>query len=509
MQTEVLIVGAGPTGLALACQLIRHGVDFVIIDQKETTTPFSKAIGLHARTLEIYEQIGLAEKAIAQGTIVGKTRLLEEGEVRAEIDLSRFGEGMSAYPFLLILEQGKHEKMLDEHITGNGKQVLWQTELVNFSQTADGVTAEVKKPDGSTETVEAKFLVGCDGAKSPVRHSLGLEFGGGTFERIFYVADVQIDWEYSHDALHVNLSKDNLLGFFPMPGDKHYRIVGNLPEGTEKEEGELLYEEIEQVIKDELKIPIDVRDVNWFSTYKVHTRHVSKFSVGRCFLAGDSAHIHSPAGAQGMNTGIQDGYNLAWKLALVLRGTASSEILNSYNEERLANAIRLLKTTDRMFQLGSGEEWFTAWVRVHIFPYVANILSKIDFVKRAIFPLVSQIGINYRGASLSRNEVDLKVKAGDRMPYFVVDGASIYDRLREPKFHLLVFSDGSAEQAPITDDLDGRADVHTIPLYPHIAEIFDADETFCVLLRPDNYVGYVSNGANLDGVKEYLKKILS
>ncbi|NOT46768.1 MAG: pentachlorophenol monooxygenase, partial [Acidobacteria bacterium] len=146
MQTEVLIVGAGPTGLSLACQFIRHGVDFVIIDTKETTTPFSKAIGVHARTLEIYEQIGLAEKAIAGGTIVGKTRLLEEGEVRAEIDLSKFGEGMSAYPFLLVLEQGKHEKMLFDHIVENGGKVDWQTELINFSQTADAVTAKIKGP---------------------------------------------------------------------------------------------------------------------------------------------------------------------------------------------------------------------------------------------------------------------------------------------------------------------------------------------------------------------------
>lgn len=509
MQTEVLIVGAGPTGLALACQLIRHGIDFVIVDGKETTTPFSKAIGVHARTLEIYEQIGLAGKAIAEGTIVGKTRLLEEGEVRAEVDLSKFGEGMSAYPFLLVLEQGKHEKMLHDHIAEKGKKVEWQSELVSFTQTADSVTAEVKSADGSTQTIEAKYLIGCDGAKSPVRHSLGLEFGGGTFERIFYVADVQIDWEYAHDALHLNLSKDNLLAFFPLPGEKHYRIVGNLPEGTEKDEGELLYEEIEQVVKDELKVPLDVSNVNWFSTYKVHTRHVNKFSVGRCFLAGDSAHIHSPAGGQGMNTGIQDGYNLAWKLALVLKGKASSEILNSYNEERLANAIRLLKTTDRMFQLGAGEEWFTSWVRVHVFPYVANVLTKMDFVKRAIFPLLSQIGINYRGASLSRSDADFKIKAGDRMPYIVIDGVSIYDRLREPRFHMIVFNDGTAEQSAITDDLEGLADVHTIPLYPHVAEIFDTDETFCVLLRPDNYIGYVATGVNIEGAKEYLKKILS
>ncbi|MGD9563159.1 MAG: FAD-dependent monooxygenase [Pyrinomonadaceae bacterium] len=509
MQTDVLIVGAGPTGLALACQFIRHGVDFLIIDSKDGTTEYSKAIGVHARTLEIYEQIGLAEKAIKEGSIVSKTRLLEEGDVRAEIDLSRFGDGMSAYPFLLVLEQGKHEHLLEGHIKASGREVMWRHEFTDLAQTSDGVTAEIKEPDGTAKTVEAKYLVGCDGAKSRVRHSLGLEFGGGTFERIFYVADVQIDWEYSHDALHLNLSKDNLLAFFPLPGEKHYRIVGNLPEGTEKDEGELLYEEIEQVIKNELKKPMDVYNVNWFSTYKVHTRHASKFSVGRCFLAGDSAHIHSPAGGQGMNTGIQDGYNLAWKLALVLEEHSGPEILNSYNEERLANAIRLLRTTDRMFQLGAGEEWFTSFVRVHVFPYVANILTRMDFVKRAIFPLVSQIGINYRDASLSENAIDLKVKAGDRMPWFAISGHSIYDQLRQPKFHFIVFNDGTAAQPQLADDFDGLADWRFFPLYPHIAEIFDTDETFCLLLRPDNHIGYIASGVNVDGAKEYIKKILS
>ena len=509
MQTQVLIVGAGPTGLSLACQFIRYGIDFVIIDKKEATTPYSKAIGVQARTLEIYEQIGLADEAIAGGTVVGKTRLLEEGEVRAEIDLSRFGEGMSSYPFLLVLEQGKHEKMLHDHIVENGKQVMWQSELANFAQTADGVTAEVKGVDGAAQTIDAKYLVGCDGAKSPVRHGLGLEFAGGTFERIFYVADVQIDWEYPHDALHLNLSKDNLLAFFPMPGEKHYRIVGNLPEGASKQEGEMVYEEIEQVVKNELKKPLDVHDVNWFSTYRVHTRHVNKFSVGRCFLAGDSAHVHSPAGGQGMNTGIQDAYNLAWKLALVLNGRSSGEILNSYNQERLANAVRLLKTTDRMFQLGAGEEWFTAWVRVNIFPYVANLLTKMDFVKRAVFPLISQIGINYRESPLSYSSVNLKVKPGDRMPYFVLDGRSIYDWLRAPKFHFIAFFDGTAPQPVITDDFNGLADVHTIPLYPHIAEMFGTTESFSLLMRPDNYIGFIGAGTGIERAGEYLRKILS
>ncbi len=392
IKTEVVIIGAGPTGLSLACQLVRYGIDFVIIERNEGVTPYSKAIGVHARTLEIYEQLGLALKAIEQGTVAGKGRLLVGGEVRGELDFSNIGAGLSPYPYVLMLEQSKNEKLLYE------------------------------------------YLVGCDGPKSVVRHTLGLSFEGSTFERMFYVADAQIDWELSHDALHICLSKDSFVVFFPLKGEKRYRIVGVFPEEFSKDEGDVLYEEIELRIKELAELGLDIHDVEWFSTYKVHTRHVSRFSQGRCFLAGDAAHVHSPAGAQGMNTGIQDGYNLAWKLALVLRGKLDGKLLETYNEERLENAKHLLQTTDRMFEFAAGSERFLSFLRVNVLPPVANYILGLDIVRHFIFPLISQIGINYRHSSLSQHVGDenFRVKAGDRMPYFLINGTSIYDKLREP-----------------------------------------------------------------------------
>jgi 2-polyprenyl-6-methoxyphenol hydroxylase-like FAD-dependent oxidoreductase len=331
MNTDVLIVGAGPTGLALAAQLIRFGVDFHIVDKKETTTPYSKAIGVQARTLEIYEQIGIADDLVSRGWIANKVKLLEGGEVRGQIDLSQIGEGMSPYPFLLIAEQGRHEALVYDRIRSMGKDVSWETELENFTHDETGVHARVRSASGETEEIGAKFLVGCDGAHSLVRHKLGIEFTGSTFERLFYVADVEIDWAFEHDALHANLGKDTLTAFFPMPGDRRWRIVGTFPEGHEKEEGEILYDEIERQIIADTDLKFDITTVHWFSTYKVHSRHVGKFSSGRCHLAGDSAHIHTPAGAQGMNTGIQDSYNLAWKLAAVLKNGAPLSLLDTYN----------------------------------------------------------------------------------------------------------------------------------------------------------------------------------
>jgi 2-polyprenyl-6-methoxyphenol hydroxylase-like FAD-dependent oxidoreductase len=511
IRTEVVIVGAGPTGLSLACQLARHGVDCVVVEKNEGVTPYSKAIGVHARTLEIYEQLGLAQAAVTQGAVAGKVRLLSGGEVRGEFDLSAVGEDMSPYPFMLMLEQSKNERLLYDHLKSRGRDVLWNTELESFSQHESGVTAVMKTKDGASRTVEAQYLVGCDGAKSPVRHALGLSFGGSTFERTFYVADAEVDWEFPHDALTVSLSKETFVVFFPLRGESRYRIVGVFPEEFAKDEGEVLYEEIEARIKAEAELELDIRGVQWFSTYKVHTRHAGSFSQGRCFLAGDAAHVHSPAGAQGMNTGIQDAYNLAWKLALVLKGVADVKLLDTYNEERLENAKNLLRTTDRMFQLAAGPEWLLSFVRTNVFPAVAGYLFSFDSVKRFVFPLVSQIGINYRHGALSRHDGDenFKVKAGDRMPYFLIDGESVYERLRGPKFHLLAFTDGrspvhtsGAEAESVAGDL---VDLQTLPLNPEAAEAFGAHGPFAVLLRPDNYVGYVSAGPAPGGLEDYLR----
>jgi 2-polyprenyl-6-methoxyphenol hydroxylase-like FAD-dependent oxidoreductase len=537
IKTDVIIVGGGPTGLALACQLIRYEVDFVIFDKNEGVTPYSKALGVHARTLEIYEQLDLADKAVAQGTIAGKVRLLERGEVLGQVELSNIGKGLSAYPFMLVLEQSRNEQLMYDWLKNHGRIVLWQTELESFSQDETAITAYVKNGNGESQTIEGKYLVGCDGPRSLVRHALGLGFEGSTFERVFYVADVQINWKFSHDALTVCLAPHGVVAFFPMPGEKRWRIVGAFPEGHEKDEREIVYEEIEAQIKKEAQLELDITRVDWFSTYKVHTRHVDNFSAGRCFVAGDAAHIHTPAGGQGMNTGIQDAYNLAWKLALVLKHSAGARILDTYNEERLPNAKRLTATTDRMFNLAAGKDWFVALIRTTIFPPLAKYILSIEAVRKKFFILISQIGITYRDSSLSMHETGthngddkFEVKAGDRMPYFLVNGKSIYEQLRAPKFHLISFLDeaSAGEKANISagglpdrgdgvvsgeSDLNepGRyaqlIDRHLIPLHPQVAEIFGTHKPFDVLLRPDNYIGFISSDRSLRPLSDYSRRL--
>ena len=510
INTDVIIIGGGPTGLSLACQLNRYGIDFVVIEKNEGITKFSKALGVQARTLEIYDQLGLADRAIERGTIARKVRLVEGGEVRGEMHLENFGKDLSEYPFMLMLEQSKNEELLYEYLQSHGRDVRWNTELESFTQDTTGVTARVKADSGEIQTIRGKYLAGCDGAGSPVRHGLGLTFAGSTFERLFYVADARVDWALPHDALHVCLARDVFVAFFPMKGEDRYRIVGTFPEGRNEEQGEIVYEEIEQEIKDKAKLKLEISDVKWFSLYKVHSRHVNKFSEGRCFLAGDSAHIHSPAGAQGMNTGIQDAYNLAWKLALVIKGRATESLLDTYNEERLANARRLLQSTDRMFELAAGSHWLLSFIRTTIFPPVAGFMASLETVSRRVFPLISQIGVNYRNAPLSEHTDDEfeDVKAGDRLPYFLVDGKTIFDKLTEPKFHLLVVS--NADQTIGKDfekEFGAVVDYHVVPLDERVREIFGTDKEFSIFLRPDNYIAFISSEISLNKVREYLDRI--
>jgi hypothetical protein len=276
----------------------------------------------------------------------------------------------------------------------------------------------------------------------------------------------------------------------------------------------VLYAEIEQRIQEETEFELCVHDVEWFSTYKVHSRHVSRFLKGRCLLAGDAAHVHTPVGAQGMNTGIQDGYNLAWKLAFVLNGKGNEHILETYNQERLENAKHLLQTTDRMFNLAAGSNWLLAFLRMTVVPFVFLHLIRLDPVKQFLFPLLSQIGIHYRHSSLSQHSDDqqFKVKAGDRMPYFLVEGQSIYTKLHQPKFHLLIFSNTPSDYDVLRTELETwdtkLVDFNVIPLDPHVVEVFGKNQSFSVLLRPDNYIAFILTEASLNQVKAYFKELI-
>ncbi|MBD2258261.1 FAD-dependent monooxygenase [Pseudanabaena sp. FACHB-2040] len=514
VQTDVIIVGAGPTGLSLAVQLMHYNIDFVIFDQKKGVTELSKALVVHARTLEIYDQVGLAEKAVAGGEQVRTVAVMHDGKVRARLDFSNFGAGLSPFPFMLVYEQSKNERLLYEHLQRNGKAVHWQTELETLTQDTDKVRAVVRTSSGETQTLEARYLVGCDGAGSPTRKLLDLPFEGSTHPRLFYVADVQMEFPREENTAYPVLGEDSFVLMAPMQGENRWRLIGNLPEYEDRVDQEVSFEAVEPKIKELVQQPLDIKTVLWFSSYKVHTRQAETFSVGRCFLAGDAAHVHTPAGGQGMNTGIQDAYNLAWKLAFVLQDKAQDSLLETYDEERVANAKRLLQTTDQFFDVAASDRWHFRFFRENILPSLVGLVSQFDAAKKLLFPMISQIGLDHRDSSLSQHQHDHKfeVKAGDRMPYFSVNGKNVYDQLRSPKFHLIMFSDGQQDYAHLKPNLEaeygGCVDFHIIPLYPKVVEIFGSREPFKVLLRPDNYIALISADGALDDLKGYFNKVV-
>ena len=317
--TDVLIIGAGPTGLVLALWLTRLGVRVRIIDKTAEPGTTSRALAVQARTLEFYSQIGLAETVVQRGRKTIAANLWVAGKRVARAVLGEMGVGLSPFPYALIFPQDEHERLLIERLVAAGVQVERRTELIAFEDTGSGVVAHLQSPDGVQETCEAAYIAGCDGAHSLVRQSLQIGFAGGIYDHLFYVADVQASGATMNGELHIALDSSDFLVVFPLKAQGQARLIGTVRQYAE-EQHDLSWEDVNTRVL--AWISIDVERVNWFSTYRVHHRVAAHFSQGRAFLLGDAAHIHSPVGGQGMNTGIGDAVNLAWKLAAVVRGRA-------------------------------------------------------------------------------------------------------------------------------------------------------------------------------------------
>jgi 2-polyprenyl-6-methoxyphenol hydroxylase-like FAD-dependent oxidoreductase len=503
-RTQVLIIGGGPTGLMLAAQLHRYNVDFIIVEKNEATTELSKALVVQARSLEIFREIGLADKAIATGQVTTALNVFYKGKRRAFVNLSGLGEGISAFPFALSLEQSKTEKLLVDYLKEKGKTINWNTTVTRFEQNDRTVTAYCRNADGEEQKIEADYLVGCDGAASAVRHQLGLSFEGSTEPKLFYVADVILKSSVVNtNELFVYMISKGFILFFPMEGDGHYRIVGVLPDANDFDK-EFSFDDISPSIKENLVSPIEFVKLRWFSTYRVHSRKADSFMKGRCFIAGDAAHIHTPAGGQGMNTGIQDAYNLAWKIACSLQGEVNQETLETYNTERTENARNLLRSTDRMFDIFSGINPFWNFLRLNFFPALLGLVTKSKFVAKRIFPLISQTGIAYPDSFLTLKSEVGKVKAGDRMHYFVFpDGKDIFGYLTPTTFKLLFFGDEKNNAS--TRLADAKIRIAFIHFNDIPKSLFGGATDFYVLLRPDNHISYI--GQEIEKCIQLLDKI--
>jgi 2-polyprenyl-6-methoxyphenol hydroxylase-like FAD-dependent oxidoreductase len=314
----------------------------------------------------------------------------------------------------LIFPQDAHERLLIEGLEALGVKVERRTELVRFDQHPEGVRAVLKRPDGSEEICEAAYLAGCDGAHSTIREALAIGFPGGTYSGLFYVADVEASGPATDGELHVDLELADLLIVFPMKGTGCVRLVGNLHEEPGAGDGELTFDDVSSRAIENLKLTI--AHVNWFSTYRVHHRVAHSFRSGRVYLLGDAAHIHSPVGGQGMNTGIGDAVNLAWKLAAVLSGGAADSLLDTYEPERIGFARRLVATTDRVFTVVSSQGRIARLVRTRLVPLLLPLMFRLPGMRLFLFRTVSQTGIEYRNSPLCEGAAG-SVRGGDRLPW--------------------------------------------------------------------------------------------
>jgi len=481
-QSDVLIVGAGPTGLVLALWLTKQGVKVRIIDKTAEPGTTSRALAVHARTLELYQQLDLADIVVQRGHKVPAVNLWVKGERAARLPFETVGQDLTAYPFLQIFPQDEHERLLIERLEALGVSVERQTELKSFTQQDDRVVAQLHGPDGQESQCEARYVAGCDGARSIVREVLATGYPGGTYRHLFYVADVDISGPAADGELHVDLDESDFLAVFPLAGQGRARLIGTVRDERADRADSLKFEDVSDRAIRQLKVRVE--RVNWFSTYHVHHRVTDHFRRDRAFLLGDAAHIHSPVGGQGMNTGIGDAINLAWKLAAVIAARAPDRLLDIFEAERIGFARRLVATTDRAFSLVTAEGPVAALVRTRIVPMLFPRLTAFDAVREYMFRTVSQIMINYRGGALSAGSAG-HVHGGDRLPWVRRNGTDNFEPLRAMSWQVHVYGSAKAELSSWC--AARQLPLHVIDWKPEYGAAGLARDTL-YLLRPDTYV---------------------
>lgn len=532
---EVLVVGAGPVGLTLAAELARHGVRCRIIDRLAQPSPYCRAIGVTPRTLEVWEDMGVARATIDAGLWIDGFRSLIAGHPPHDAVTD-----YSDLPYASLgLPQDATERLLTDHLRGFGVQVERGTTLTALSQTASGVTVQLARGDGTAETASFAYIVGCDGAHSAVRHALGIAFQGDAFPMTFMLGDVNIAWDLAYGMalralrLHENAPPDLFIAI-PLPELGRYRISMIAPDALEPSGGSEhgiqadlpgpSLADLQAVADDLLPGRPRLSDLRWSSLFRISMRLAARYRDGRVFIAGDAAHIHPPTGGQGMNTGIQDAYNLAWKLALVVSGRAVPALLDSYEAERRPVGADVIARTVAASQNYGRERG-----------------GQPDRLAD------TQLRVSYRGTAWVRDEAgdargDAGAEvplAGDRAPdvqglrrHGVGFPLRLFDMLRGTE-HVLVVSlggpDAARQLAELADAAAGLVAQSALPLRliaiapastaiearPGVALLEDAGGAFaqayggaggCLLVRPDGYIGWRGPSWRSDGLLAYLRQ---
>ena len=519
----VFVVGAGPVGLTMACELTRHGTRCRIIDRAQERSQTSKALAIFPRTLELLETMCIADHFLAAGHRLNGLSLHHRAEQISQIDLTSV---TSPFPFALALPQSETERILSAHLATQGVEVKRGVELTALTQSTDAARAVFRQSDGREETVETPWLIGCDGAHSTTRRALGMDFEGAQYDESFILADVRLESPLARDRVHLFLGDDGLLGVFPF-GEQRWRIVANIPPQSREENlPDVTLADVQALLGRRAPSGCQASDPVWLARFHISHRKVRQFRQLRVFLAGDAAHIHSPAGGQGMNTGMQDAFNLAWKLALVVRGAAPTGLLASYHEEREPIAKEVLNLTDRITRMATTRNSVTRSVRDFLLPLV----SGIDFVGEKIAERLAGLAVSYRKSQIVENRGLGKLKAGDRAPDAELRDESnqarrLFELWREPRHVLLIFlgssagEEVSAELAGALKDLPeelvdtyritrGRsaqpAELRDLSGLAHAA--YGLTNGGVIFVRPDGYIGYRGDWRDTRTLSAYLAR---
>ncbi|WP_437485249.1 FAD-dependent monooxygenase [Sorangium sp. So ce1014] len=530
---DALVVGGGPTGLTMAGELARRGLTVRIVDRAlEPPADHSRALVVQARTLEIFRRMGIVDAALERAVRVGGFNVLLANGQRARLPIFDFPELSTPIPGIFVIQQLDTERVLASRLPGLGVALERGVELAAYAQDSDGVSCTLRRADGSLEEVRAGWLLGCDGARSAVRKGADIAFEGDTYDDHCMLGDLVVDWPLPDGDIYFSPSRRGVLAAFPVPGSHRFRIILIRPEAPPEHGAPVSLEEFEAAMREMIPVPFEVQRAIVLSRYRLHHRVATRLRKGRVFLAGDAAHIHSPAGGQGMNTGIQDAYNLAWKLAAVEQGGMPAWLLDTYEMERLPVARRLVGFTDRLFGLMAGHGPVGRTLRA-VAPRLMARAFGISVVQRRILGFLSQLQIRYRKSPLSvqiGSPPEHGPRAGDRAPDAVVRSAAgeqvhLIDLMRGAGSTLLLFTgpqaDGGAREPArkLAAQLGGpdlevlvigapEAGGHADP-DGHAHAAYGVASSAAVLVRPDGYIGVRSDPLDEGELRRALDRLFT
>jgi len=543
----VLVVGAGPTGLAMACELSRHGVICRIIDKGNGPSRLSRAVAIHARTLELFENIGIVDKVLEQGSRCAAITLYDNNSKMVSVT---FEQLHTKYPFLHLLPQHKTEAILLEHLADYELEVEWGKELISLNEEGNTVEAEIRDSTGRVEKARFSYMVGADGAQSRVREELDVKFEGASNPSYWLLADCEVNWEHPKDELAVFFHKEGATAFFPID-QNHSRVMFELKTKPE-EQGPTLETVAKIAARRNIKFQ-SLLDIQWISYFKLHQRLAEQYQTGRVFLAGDAAHIQSPIGSQGMNTGIQDAYNLAWKLGLVINGHAKPELLDSYQVERQPIGEELVALSDTATHMIGITNPVFRTLRSALIPIIARFQS----VQHRILGTLSQIELHYRESPIVGEDwkpfKDLgsaELRAGERVDDFrlfsfdYLPSRNLYDLLTGAEHELFMFTGLEPDEfemetlrvthRTLTKRYGRLVELHLIcarrdalwwdpkqTQHPEavrssyidkdfvLHKAFNARNASFYLVRPDGYVAYRNQPADMGQLEAFLAKLFN